>query len=106
MLKQPPEGRVSVEEIDILNELRSKFGSIFQKDDAGNPTWEVTVGIACLIHNALTAERTRHAEEKEMLVESILEQAEVLHDDIGFHPLAVSVVDIKEIAAKFNIGVK
>jgi len=40
-------------ELEILNEIRSNYGSLWQKDDRGNPTFEVTVEIANYIYTLL-----------------------------------------------------
>ena len=52
-----------IEEIQILNDIREKWGSLHHKDSNGNPTFECTVEVAnyikCLIeatYNARTQE--------------------------------------------------
>ena len=42
-----------IEEIDVLNKLRDLFGSLWQEDKNGDPTWEVTVEVASVMHSLL-----------------------------------------------------
>jgi ABC-type microcin C transport system duplicated ATPase subunit YejF len=47
----------NLSEIEILNIIRSKWGSLFQKDSTGNPTFEVTVEIASFIETQISLAR-------------------------------------------------
>lgn len=94
MPKQPPEGRVSVE--SIVEEF-----PYYEKEIMPSGAEWILIDKEVL-RTTLTAERTRHAEEKERLVREILALA--YYDDWECH--VIDHIKVEEIAAKFNIDVK
>jgi len=60
---------------------------------------------AMKVREILTQLNANRTAEMEAMVREILTSVEVLHDDIGFHPLAVSVVDIKAVAQAHGITI-
>ena len=70
-----------IEEIGILNKLRESFGSLWQKDTEGNPTYEVTVEVASVLHHQLQKARQDIHTSLVVAVEGLKKQAPYTYDD-------------------------
>lgn len=59
-----------LEEIDILKDIRNKYGQLFQKDPSGKPTFEVTVQIANYIKVAIDKAVEQRDKEIKLIIAS------------------------------------